>query len=952
MTVRFLLFLFITMPLLLRAQRPFIQDIWMNENHLPLRSNVVLKDNTGYLLIGTDQGLYRYNGSSFKTIKSSVKVPVTALVSLQDQVWVGYRNGQLGRLSDDSIVLFKHSGYKPSAAIHAIYKQKDGTLWLGTEEGIVLLKEKSVKHYTTANGLADNFIYTLVFIDDNHLLAGTDQGIHDIRIASNGQLGITGFSADNGLIDDIARVVKPVGPSGQYWIGAQANGISVYDSRTHTCKALKIAGGWQWGQVNDILPVSARKAWVATDDGHLLEMKIITPDSVQVNAFACLDKRINAMLLDKAGNIWCVTSKGISLVTAEFLDYITLFQPYALSAVTAMCCDKNNVLWMALKNDVYCLDLNDEIKMLRKVFHINAPISALYCSADDNSLWMGTSGDGLWCKLPGNESFKKVNAPELAQESILSITFSKSNLWVSGLNGVKEYIRSGNSIKLFKTYNKASGIGSDYIYQLFTDSKERVWMATDGAGVCLYDGVQYYHWNTFKNPDNTVVYTLTEDAAGGIWAGTLYKDLFRFYRGRWENVRQNETLDIDVNLSSVNANATGQVVAVYQRCIDLWYPSSRYFRHFNNRHGLGMDSTSRVLNCSAKDTAGNVYVPFEKGLLIFKNQPDVYNIKPEVNIVSISSNLKEAKGIHEFDANENAFSFYFDGISFTNPERLNYRFRLEGYSDNWVYTTEPLATFPKLPSGDFTFRVQVSLNGSFQNAGEAVYTFKIAAPLWRRPWFIMLAVLAIVVVAYILIKYRDRRMQRLAQLEQERVLFDYEHLKSQVNPHFLFNSLNTLTNLIEENPTNAVVYTERLSDLYRNMLAYHDKELISLSEEWKILSAYLYIQQSRFGNALQINGNIPQKIKESKKIPPMALQLLVENAIKHNIVSLSSPLIINISANDQEIIVSNKITPKIINEVESGIGLNNISSRYALLTKRKVYFGREGADWVVRLPLL
>jgi LytS/YehU family sensor histidine kinase len=195
-------------------------------------------------------------------------------------------------------------------------------------------------------------------------------------------------------------------------------------------------------------------------------------------------------------------------------------------------------------------------------------------------------------------------------------------------------------------------------------------------------------------------------------------------------------------------------------------------------------------------------------------------------------------------------------------------------------------------------------------------------------------------------------MQRLAQLEQERVLFDYEHLKSQVNPHFLFNSLNTLTNLIEENKDNAVMYTERLSDLYRNMLIYHNKDLISLSEEWELLSAYLYIQQSRFGNALQLTGNIPEPIKDSRKIPPMALQLLMENAIKHNIVSLSSPLILEISATEQELMVKNKINPKIKKELESGIGLANISSRYALLTQRKVYFGREGDYWVVKLPLL
>lgn len=943
----FLLFL----TCMVKAQRPFMQDVWMNENRTPLRANVMLRDSKGYLLIGTDQGVYRYNGTSFKLLRSGEKSPVTALSEQHGKVWVGHKDGRLEYLVNDSFYAYRSKRYKPGAAVNTIVQLKDSTLWLGTEEGILHLAKDKITTYNTANGLADDFVYQLTFTDDKRLLAGTDQGISDIDLQGTRPV-IRTFSSDQGLQDNIARVVKATGAAGKYWVGAQQGGLSVYDSRNHTCYRLKINDNWQWGQVNDILPVSPRKAWVATDDGYLLEIRMISGDSATVSSYACSDKKINTMLLDKSGNIWCATSKGISLVTAEFLNYFSLATPFSLSEVTALCCDKSDNLWLALKNDLYVIGLNDNIKMLRKVLHTTEPVSVLYCSADE-TVWAGTSGNGLWYK-PGNSTeFRKVAVAELEKENILSMAVTGNSLWVSSLNGVKEFVRAPEGLRLLKTHNKATGIGSDYIYQLFADSRGHMWMATDGAGVCLYKGGRYYHWNTFKKANSTVAYTLTEDAGGYIWAGTLYKDLFRFSKGSWENVRRKEIQDIDVNLSTVNANATGQVVAVYQRCIDLWYPGSRFFRHFNSRHGMGIDSTSRVLNCSAKDAEGNLYIPFEKGILVFKNQEATYDIRPDIAIVRISNNLKDVEmNRHEFDPTENYLSFYFDGISFANPERLNYRFRLEGYSDNWVYTNDPLATFPKLPSGTFTFRVQASLNGGFDNASETSYVFRIARPVWQRGWFILLLVVLTIIVAYSLIKFRDRKMQRLAQLEQERVMFDYEHLKSQVNPHFLFNSLNTLTNLIEESKDNAVVYTERLSDLYRNMLQYHNKNLISLEEEWKLLSAYLYIQQSRFGNALQLVGNLPEHIKEQKKIPPMALQLLVENAIKHNIVSLSSPLVVEISANEEELSVRNRINPKIKKELESGIGLANISSRYTLLTKRKVYFGREGDYWVVKLPLL
>jgi len=938
-------------PLAVAAQRPFMQDIWLNENRTPLKANVLLLDSKGYLLVGTDQGLFRYNGATFKSPRSAIKAPVTALAHDKEVVWLGYKDGRVGYLvTPDSIAEYAPKQYKPEAAVTAICPRPDGSLWLGTEAGIVQIRQGHATIIGRDAGLSDDFIYQLVFRDDNYLMAGTDQGINAIHLAK-GSREITAYSSGEGLQDNIARVVVSTGAAGQYWIGAQQGGLSLFDSKAGQCRKLNVPGGWQWGQVNDILPVPGNRMWVATEDGYLLELILVGRDSARVNSFAHPDKKINDLALDQSGNIWCATTKGISLVTAEFLDYFSLSTPYSLTGVTAMCCDRDNRLWLALKNDLYRIDLSDGIKMLQKVFHATEPVSALFCD-QANTLWLGTSGDGLWRKEDNGTTFEKVKAVA-GSENILSIAISGQTLWVSGLNGVQELGIRPEGLRALRTHDKMAGIGSDYIYQLYADSRQRLWMATDGAGVCLLHNGQYQHWNTFKSANSTVAYTLTEDAGGAIWAGTLYKDLFRYAGGQWENIRRKEVQDIDVNLSTVNANATGQVVAVYQRCIDLWYPGSRFFRHFNSRHSMGMDSTSRVLNCSARDTVGNVYVPFEKGILIFKNQNAVYDIRPGIYILRVSNNSKEvAAGHTAFAPDENYLSFYFDGISYTNPERLNYRFRLEGYSDNWVYTNDPVATFPKLPAGTFTFRVQASLNGGFDNASEAVYTFSIAAPMWRRPWFLVIAGLTLVAVVYALIRFRDRKMQRLALLEQERILFDYEHLKGQVNPHFLFNSLNTLTNLIEENPESAVQYTEQLSDLYRNMLTYHNKELISLDEELKLLSAYLYIQQSRFGAALQFRQEIPEALKIRRRIPPMALQLLVENAIKHNVVSSSLPLVIHVSATEEELIVKNEIHPKIKTEPQSGIGLANISNRYALLTQKKVYYGKEGDHWIVRLPLL
>jgi LytS/YehU family sensor histidine kinase len=206
--------------------------------------------------------------------------------------------------------------------------------------------------------------------------------------------------------------------------------------------------------------------------------------------------------------------------------------------------------------------------------------------------------------------------------------------------------------------------------------------------------------------------------------------------------------------------------------------------------------------------------------------------------------------------------------------------------------------------------------------------------------------------AYGYMRLRVRNLRRSAMLQRERMMAEYEQLKNQVNPHFLFNSLNTLASLIEENGEAAVQYTIQLSDLYRSMLSYKDRDLIYLSEEWTLLQKYVFIQQSRFGDGFQLHVDLPEAISKTRQIVPLALQMLVENAIKHNIVSTARPLDIYISATNDTLTVRNTLNPKMSKEKGAGLGLQNISRRYALMSSRSMAYGIQDNQFIVTLPLL
>lgn len=211
---------------------------------------------------------------------------------------------------------------------------------------------------------------------------------------------------------------------------------------------------------------------------------------------------------------------------------------------------------------------------------------------------------------------------------------------------------------------------------------------------------------------------------------------------------------------------------------------------------------------------------------------------------------------------------------------------------------------------------------------------------------------------------------RRSLVEQERLAKANMHaqlaaLKQQVNPHFLFNSLNTLTNLIPEDGDKAVIFTQRLSAVYRRILEYRHHELIPLEEELEALRDYIYLMQTRFEDKLcvewntgaagksRLNTGLASALQMQGKLVPLSLQLLAENALKHNVVSHDSPLRLSITVTPEEVIVTNSLHLRSRPTLHStGWGQDSIRRRYRMVTQRPVIVEQTETHYRVRLPLL
>ena len=222
--------------------------------------------------------------------------------------------------------------------------------------------------------------------------------------------------------------------------------------------------------------------------------------------------------------------------------------------------------------------------------------------------------------------------------------------------------------------------------------------------------------------------------------------------------------------------------------------------------------------------------------------------------------------------------------------------------------------------------------------------------------FIALCIAAVIIFTLVyeilfLTKERELDTKIVDQLDKELSQAELQVLTNEMDPHFLFNSLNTLNHLIMNEPQQAYLFNNRLAQVYKYFLINKNKELIPLEDELEFIESYFYLLQIRHDNKLHLQTTMDDK-SAKVMIPPCSLQILVENAIKNNEFSDTNPLFIKVSINEHYLQVSNNIKPKLYAVNSTGIGLKNLSSRYKILFRKDITIATTRDSFIVKLPLI
>lgn len=886
-------------------------------------------DSEGFLWLNSGDKLYQYTGNEFwqqPIVRDSVTDNITAIYKTDSALWIGWHSGKISVCYGDTALPYAPPEGNPAVPIDDFVQDQKGYLWYATDgEGLYMRDSSGRWHnWNTDDGLPSNEIYALQAYRSQVVIA-TDNGLAFCHY-SQGKKHIRKVGIQQGLADQIVKDIYSDGQS--LWLSffepliQQWRGDTLIDEHR--------APGYDSHQ---FIPTRAGHWWLS-ERGALY-------GNYRGNIFkpVQLSKRrknsVRHIAHDNEGNLWVAGNEGLF----QFRLYTYQF-PFA-EAVTAVDY-RDSIVWFAAGGRLH--RLHEPTGRIDTLWQGQHRILSLYADPR-GQVWAGTFDGGVVIYNPANGKRTVLTRQDgLANNNVLSVKGQNNEVWLGTLGGVSRVLENDNS-RVVNAVTDASGEELPYIYGIHISEGGAVYLATDGQGILKWQGSYFSPVDTLAAQRNFIdVCSNERDVLYGLSAnGQLYASTSR---GGFAQLPASDFPSEEV--AGLLHLANGSLVKFTDQGLETYNASQEHWQHYGRNYGL--ENLDPVLHAQVQTPDGVVYVGTEQGLQVIE-MGMLSQLPPPTTQLRQVECFFEKTAQRKFAAGRNHITFRYIGRWYANPAAVQYKVKLEGYDLDWSISNNTAATYPRLAPGSYTFKVMAGVDGRFFKEQMKTYAFTILKPWYARWYFIVAGVLLVLGSILILMKVQINRQKRQQEQEQQKVKAQYEMLKSQVNPHFLFNSFNTLMALIEDDKNLAVQYLGHLSDFFRSILETRHQDLISLEQELQLAQTYLELQKIRFGENLQFAHELKTQ-SLAALVPPLTLQLLLENAFKHNVISKKFPLQIKIYQEGDYVVVWNKKKVKRQADPSTGYGLDSIAQKYRLYSKRPVKIENQEDSFAVYLPMI
>lgn len=841
----------------LSAQQFYFANYTLNDGLPHSRVNAIHQGNEGYLWLATNMGISRFDGHTFNNYSFKDGLAdnkVTSIIEIENATYLlGHENGELTyfkpgleikRIKLDTKTNRIFSFCRDSSNYLWIATQTTGAYRVAMNDLVNNLVQRKFEHFDSESGLARDVTSIMQDVSGNTWFV-TDLGIK--RQTKNSktfefylpkQVDFVQFSS---ITQD---------KNHNLWLGTVTSGVYKFNPSNEKISHYSIESGHLNSNFISYLHENSKgEMMIGTWGGGF---SIIRPDGgyeTISEANGLSENKVRCIGSDKEGNLWVGTNQnGLSCYRGKQFELFLKSKDGTNTQIGAILQDKKGNSWMGSINGIYFMPAGSTQQ--KKIDFITGgddiEVTSLLEDRAGN-IWVSTWGAGILIIHPGNFEVQRfagklpyAEPGTFTEQYVHTLRQSSTGqIWISMLRGVSVFNPFQNSLT---TYTQKDGLAENNTTDIEEDGKGIIWIGSAGSGLTYYEKGKFRKFESKITPIYPAISSISRDETGKIWVATEGGGIYSILDNRVERYTTKEGLSSNY-ISLIESDLHGKLWLGTNKGLCVWNPENRYTRLYDKS-----DKNSRIEpkpNAVFRDKKNRIWVGTINGVLLFDPEAAKTNYIESIThitAIKVYQDTITTDGI-TLNYKQNYLSFYFNGICFSDPEKVRFKYRLLGFDDHWQEQELNFITFNNLAPNDYTFELKSCNNDGVWNKEPVRFSFTITPPYWMTWWFYTIVVALVVILVVLFVKFRERNLRlekrHLEQMVNERTA-EIVHQKEEIENQR--DELRANSDLIEQKNlsiTDSIRYARRIQmatlpynelivqSLPQSFIYYQPKDIVS-----------------------------------------------------------------------------------------------------------------------------
>lgn len=767
-----ILLVFLFLPLLFISQSFYFEGYGVRNGLAQSNVAAVLQDNEGYYWLATESGVSKFDGKNFynyTTENGLAHNNATALLlDKSHTLWIGHNNGQLTKYDGKTFKALNIPSMPADKKIYSLFEDSKGQIWVGSNNGAILIKhpesdlnENNVVYYSSQEGLSP-------------IVLSVQENKHG-RIWFLTDIGIKELNTENKKFDFVRLPGMPLAQITTFLITKKNESVvgtsngAIYkinpDSQTadllFDVKQVAGIGSFANNFIYSLFEDSRSNIWASIYNSGACKIDLKNRSVLFNTSNGLPANKIKSIAEDREGHILLGTvDEGLQVFKGEKFTALSKANGLVNSQVYSICEDAEHNVWLGTNEGISIYNPH-EITNDKKITNIpvinGSPVNNVRAIVKDQNgnMFVACWGGRVVKYNTQNKTFSAI--PELFESvnpyvSCLMIDHS-NKLWIGSVDGLTTYDLNSGQIKSLRTVN---GLSGNDITCIVEDSKQIIWIGTKQNGVTTIQNGKYNIFHKDNGLLNNNITSICEDNKGTMWIGTEGRGIFAYANNTFKNHTVKDGL-LSNYITLITVDKNNHIWMGTNKGLCKLDPSTKQVATYQKSDGFtGIETKLNAVLNNTDIWFGTVNGAFKYSSQFDQSEP----VPPVLHLTTFKVNLKDAtiSDKTELSYKENSLTFEFIGISLANPEGILYKFKLEGYDEDWrPATKENHAVYANLPPGHYVFHVSAcNSNGSCSE--ELKMEVVVAPPFWRTWWFYILVVITVITILFTYIKIRERNL--------------------------------------------------------------------------------------------------------------------------------------------------------------------------------------------------